>query len=209
MNLLRLRDTNETPPDGYRYIEPADGFRVGPHNSKAGWLEAVKRHKLDNGYPLPENWKEEAEDQLARILPPGWQFFADGSVPNQYVNSRMGMDDVINGTMVLVEFVRQGAPLVDQELAESRGRTCAACYYNAPVAGCAPCRGLSNLVEDVAQQRKTAADAQLQARSCLICKCVSRAHIWLPADVLAKGVTPEMMEIFPDFCWKKAEVGAL
>ena len=151
MNLLKLRNTNEVPPDGYRYTDPNDGFRIGPINGKADWLAAILKHKSDNGYPVESNWAELAEDQLVRILPPGWGFYDDGSLSEMHVDSRMSFDDVINGTKVLVEFVKQGTPLVSQELAESRGRTCSSCYFNQPVAGCAPCRGLSNLVEEVAR----------------------------------------------------------
>lgn len=207
--MLKLRETNETPPDGFRYVHPTDGRRIGPFNSKHDWLAAIRKHYEDNGYPLPEDWKEQAEDQMARVLPPGWGVYPDGRTQEHFVDSRMGFDDVINGTNVFVQFVKQGTPLVDQELAEQRGRICSACYYNQSIAGCAPCRGLSNLVEEVAQMRKTEADSLLQSKSCLVCKCVSRAHIWMPANVLVHGVTGAMMELFPDFCWKKKEIRAL
>jgi hypothetical protein len=203
MSLLRLRDTNEVPPDGYRFVMPENGYRIGPINRKDDWLLAIKKHRDDNGYPSPDNWRELAEDQLARTLPSGWAFYEDGSEPENYVDRRMGFEDIIRGTKVLLEFVRQGAPLVEQKEAERRARICAACYLNLPVHGCAPCVGLANLVEDVAQQRKTEADAQLENSSCGVCRCMSRAQIWLPIDILAKGVSAEMMKLWPyEFCWK-------
>ena len=100
--------------------------------------------------------------------------------------------------------------MVDQELAESRGKTCAACYMNMPAQGCGICQGLSNLVEEVAQGKTTKADPFLASKVCAVCKCVSRAHIWLPIENLKQGVSSEMMEQFPEgHCWKRKEIEAL
>lgn len=211
MSLLKLIDTNTTPPDGYRFIHPEDGYRTGPFNAKADWLLAILKHKEDNGYPVAPDWQAQAEDQLARMLPPGWGYYENGEAPQHFIDARMGYEDVMNGMRVLIEFVRQGAPLVDQQLAESRAKTCSACFYNIRVAGCGTCIGLANIVEEVATNKHTESDGVLEDKSCGICRCVSRAHIWLPADVLAKGVNDGMMELFNEvpWCWKAKEIRAL
>jgi hypothetical protein len=199
--MLRLIPSNETPPDKFRFTHPEDGW-TDIAMDREGWFKAIRKHREDNNYPLPEDWQSQAEDQLCRILPPGWCQQEDGRTPEQFVNARIGFDDIMRATAVFAEEVRQGAPLVSQEVAEARGATCAGCYMRQPVAGCGMCYGLVNLVASVAGAHATKADALLSGKSCLVCKCAAQAQIWLPIDVLAKGVTPEMDELWPPFCWK-------
>lgn len=201
MTLLKLLPSNATPPDKFRYTFREDGFTVLAMD-RDSWLRMIKQHYKDNEYPMPENWIELAEDQLCKLLPPGHCTYEDGSPQKQFVDARIGFHDVVNGTRVLVEFAKQGAPLVDQATAEDRAATCAACFYNIQSSGCGSCLGLLNIVEEVAAGRKTKADAQLAVKSCAICKCISRAHIWLPIDVLEKGIPNDMLSMFPEFCWK-------
>lgn len=206
MSKLRLKEIGriETPPDKLRYKFPQDGHTIMEMDVDS-WFRRIEQHYKDNGYPIPEDWKEIAEDQLCQSLPPGWCEYENGGDPQAFIDARMTMDDVINGTNVLIEFVSQGAPLVDQKLADSRARTCAACYANISAGGCAACKGLAYLVDAVAGTSKTVADDQLQGKSCGVCKCLSRAHVWLPIDVLSKGITPTMNLLWPDHCWKKLE----
>lgn len=218
MSLLRLRETNETPPDGFRYVEPEDGYRIGPHNSKSGWLDAILKHKQDNGYPIPSNWREEAEDQLARILPPGWAFYEDGSMPDYSINTRMSGDTVIAGTKALLDIIRRvvafklfgmDTPIVSRELAESRSLTCSRCPYNIPIEGCFSCTGIANIIADVASGIETPSDPMV--RSCAICGCSNKAQTRIKAEVLRELVTPDQMTMFNGvpWCWKGREISEL
>lgn len=204
--MLRLKEIGkiETPPDKLRYRFQQDGYLVMEMDVDT-WFRKIREHYEDNDIPMPVDWREQVENQLCQSMPPGWCEHENGGDPTVFIDARMTMDDVINGTSVLVEFVKQGSPLVDQSLADSRAKTCAACYANISAGGCAACRGLAYLVDGVAGTRKTVADDQLQGKSCGICKCLSRAHIWLPIDILQKGITPEMQMLWPSYCWKKLE----
>lgn len=205
--MLKLKQTGPetTPPDKLRYRFQQDGHLVLEMDVDT-WFRKIKEHYEHNDYPIPADWKEQAENQLCQSLPPGWCEYENGGDPQTFIDARMTMDDIINGTSVLVEFVKQGSPLVDQSLADSRAKTCAACYANISAGGCAACKGLAYLVDSVAGTRKTAADDLLQGKSCGVCKCLSRAHIWLPIDVLQKGITPDMETLWPkDWCWKWLE----
>lgn len=218
MSLLRLRETNETPPDGLRYVDQNDGYRIGPFNSKKDWFDAILKHKQDNGYPIPANWREEAEDQMARILPPGWAFYGNGEIPPHSVNARMSGQEVLNGTKALLDLIRKvtafklfglETPIVSQELAESRSLTCSRCIMNAPIEGCFSCTGIANVIADVASDIETPADPYL--RSCIICKCSNKAQTRIKAQVLREHVTSEQMELFSGIshCWKFKEISEL
>lgn len=200
---LRLLPLPECPPDKYRYTFPQDGHTVFSF-SKSGWFDEIAKHYRRNQYEMPDDWKEIAEDQLCRLLPPGWCEYPNGGPLPPPVDARIQLDDIMRGTKVFVEFVRQGAPLVDRATAEERGRTCAACYMKASIPGCGACVGVANLVAEATGAQGTKADVQLEGTSCLVCKCSSKAQIWMTKEVLRPGVTREMMDQFPaEFCWKR------
>lgn len=206
--MLRLKPSNVTPPDDFRFVVPQDGFSIRRNNYQ-GWLDAIKRHYIDNNYELPADWIAKAEEQLCKTLPPGWCRYDDGSEPTKFINRRFTFDDALNGTKVLIEFVKQGTPLVSQEEAEARGKTCAACYAALPIPGCSSCKAFANYVAEVAGAKTTKADAMLDSKVCAVCGCSAIANLWIPVEVSQAGVTEEMMALWPEHCWKGAQIRAL
>lgn len=203
MTRLRLLESNVCPPDKFRFTFREDGYTVRCF-AKYSWLAKIRKHAVDNGYVIPT--REEAEDQLCRLLPPGWCEYEDGSPPNFYVNSRITIADVMNGTAVLGAFIAAGLPLVPKEEAEARGKTCAACYANIQIPGCSPCVGLANLVTEIAGSTALEADAFIENKSCVYCKCASRANCWVPVEISERGVSDEVLEQMPEHCWKKRAI---
>lgn len=198
---------NVVPPDRYRY-SVHDGTVIVA-SSRHEWYDAIKNHYRINGYDLPENYKDIAQDQLCRISPPGY-CLAETGVSYTGVNVRIGLDDYMNGTTIFVNIVKSDAPLVDQATANQRAATCAACPANIPVPGCAPCRGLLNLVMSIKGKKTTPADPYL--RACACCKCDNQAQVWVQTEILAKAVTDDQlqeMEKLGDHCWKSKSVRAL
>jgi hypothetical protein len=60
------------------------------------------------------------------------------------------------------------------------------------------------LIKRAVGSRRTSADPFL--KTCAVCKCYNAIQVWFPVEQLAKGVTPQMMELWPDFCWKGQEL---
>lgn len=198
----------ESVPDGFRYTHPETGH-TDRHVHKEVWLKMIRDHLRRMNLPIRDDIDSIAEDQCCRLLPPGFCVYADGSPPEAHVNTRLGIDEIVNGTKVLASFIAQGMPLVEQSVAEERGSTCAACYFNIGAEGCSSCRNLVGVVMEVAGIRKTAADPFLLNKACAVCRCSSQAQIWLPIEILAKGVTDEQMKLFPSHCWKRNGIEAL
>lgn len=205
MSKLRLLQTVETPPDKFRFTFP-DGHTIR-NFSYAGWLQGIKDYAGWNDYPVPS--VEDIESQLCKLLPAGWCAYADGAPPDFYLNNRIGINDVVNGTKVFGSFVAHGMPLVSKAVAEERGKICAGCYANVNIPGCAPCVGLANLVAEVAGSTETSADPLLENKACLYCKCASKANIWVPIEISEAGVSDEVVENMPDYCWKKLSIQQL
>lgn len=208
----------ESVPDGFRYTHPETGH-TDRHIHKEVWLRMIRDHLRRMNLPIPDDIDAIAEDQCCRLLPPGFCVYADGSNPDRYINARIGIDEIVNGTRVLIELTKQAAlsalglaesPLVDQSLAEARAKTCSACYARIHPEGCSSCRNVMELVMSLKGDRKTASDAYLENKACGVCKCAAQAQVWVRADILAKGVTDEHMKMFPEgFCWKRIELEAL
>lgn len=166
-------------------------------------MDAINKYRGDNGFPAVD--QADCIDQLCKILPPGWCTYDTGARPSWYVNTRLDVQDIYNGTKVLGSFYIAGQPLVSKELAASRSAICARCPYNIGVSGCQPCIGLQGLIEGIGGRIKTPSDSSL--KSCGICKCGNLAQTRLPINILAKGVEVDQLEKYPkDFCWKISEL---
>lgn len=208
MNRLTLIQKGKCPPDQFRYRFREDG-RLIKCFSYEGWLSRIQDHRTFNGYQRPDDWIDEAEDQLCRLLPPGWCRQVTGGPPEWYLNTRIGVEDIMRGTRVLASFVAQGAPIVDKSVAQERGAICAGCPFSVTAEGCGPCVGLANLIAEVAGSQSLPSDPVLESKSCVICGCAARAQIWLPIELLAKGVTDAMKPMWPEWCWKGNALKAL
>ena len=205
---LKYVGGNLVPPDGFSVTFSEDGF-VAKATDLTTLFDRVLKHYQDNDYPIPESWKEDAIDQACRLMPPGFCRYEDGNIPDTYINTRIRVEDVANATRVFISWTMGGLNTVEISLAESRAKTCASCYANIPVEGCAPCFGLINIVADVTGNKGTEADGLL--KNCAICHCLNRAQVWVPIEHLAKGVTDQMMKEFKmvPFCWKWQEIEEL
>ncbi len=202
MTRLKLRPTNVTPPDKYFFIVPEDRTKFETFALSDLFLQ-VKAHYERNDYVLPEDWKAIIEDQNCQRLSGEWCEFESGEAFMDGVNTRFGIEDIVNGTRVLASFTMDGAHTEPQEVVEERAKTCARCYMNLAVPGCAACYQLLNVVAIVTGNKGTSHDQFL--KSCAICHCSNKAQVFVPAEHLAKGVTPEQRRQFDRviFCWKR------
>ena len=127
---------------------------------------------------------------------------------------KINLSDVIRGTRVMVAFKLAGSPLVEREEAERRGAICKECHFNQrfdkPCTGICP--ELQTVVNAVVGHQGTHYDQYLNA--CSICACMLQAAIWIPLDIMDKGLTDEMRAQFSKVtikmpsgfeipCWKQ------
>lgn len=208
MTRLRLIPSHETPPDdgsgsgmGFRFTHPETGHKT-QSRSKGEWLAKIIKYRKDNDLPVPDDMEAIAEDQLCQLLPAGLCRYESGEDAKPVTSGRVSVTDVVNGTKVLMHWMLNGQNVVSQAEADARGRTCSNCYFNIPVSGCAACKELLTHVYTAKGQRGTAYDANLDTKSCALCKCSSAAHIWVPIESLALGVSDSLLTKFPEFCWK-------
>ncbi len=192
--MLRLRPSNETPPDKFRF-RFGDGHTVHAFD-KPDWIDKTKKYATDNNYPVPT--VEEMEDQLCRTLSGEW---CSGGDEYSFVSPRFTFDDFLRGMKTLGEFFVKDE-VVDQGTAEARALICSRCVLNMTIPGCHSCVGLANAVVAIKGAKTTKQDHLL--KSCGICLCSNEAQIWLPIETLAKSTSPEMREKYKRVseCWK-------
>lgn len=205
---LRVKVNGRSPPGQWRYTFPQDGTLIMGRSYEA-WKTDIEKHYHRNGYPMPEDWVQQAEDQFCRLMPAGVCVYPDGSLPEVYVHSRVTLEDIVNGTKVLGAWAASGFALVSQEEADRRANICAACYANINVPGCTSCSNIMGMVSEAVGAQKLQADAQLYGKSCAYCHCASAANVWVPVEVSRHGVSDEMLNAMPEHCWKKAAIKEL
>lgn len=191
----------ETPPDYFRFTFP-DGTTI-KQNHRQDWFNKIEAHYRMNGYEMPLDWKEQAENQLCQLLPPGWCRYDTGETAQPLADARITMGDLFRGMEVLLRIAASPDPLVEQAEADRRAAICSGCAMNAHVPGCAPCMKIPDMVAKIAGARTTKYQHLLQ--SCLICKCRNEAQAWIKPEILAKGITYGQHLAFKqiEHCWKK------
>lgn len=198
---------NSVPPDNLRF-QHVDGHQSVACDV-ATWYAKIEKHEKDNGRELAPDWKEAAQDQLCRILPPGWCSYDNGEVPSTFVNVRIGRDEFLRGMKVLTAIAVDDNPIVPQELAESRAKTCASCPANVNIDGCSACSGIANIIASIKGANRTEADPLLKA--CAACGCSNKSQVHIRADLLRKGVDEKQMTELRSipWCWKAKEIDSL
>ena len=118
---------------------------------------------------------------------------------------RMTLSDVINGSRVMMSFVKSGREVVLREEAERRAQICMKCEMNQifPMSCAGLCGPLLDTVKAIVGQQGTQYDGSLH--SCSICACFNQAQIWIPLEILEKGTDENMKKQFSGVpnCWKQ------
>ena len=202
--MQKLIEQNTVPPDGFRYTqaETRTTIRAPDYHNL---FENDKEHRKANNLPLGTFWEAEVEDQLCQQLPAG---FCKQSVPGQVRNvfSRIGWDEVVQGTQTIVDWATKGFAPVDQNLANTRADICSRCYFNVQIGSlCGACGHLQNLASKFTGGRKTTSDPFL--RACSVCKCSLQVKVWTPIESINRGT--KTTSPYPEFCWIRRELATL
>lgn len=186
----------------FEVIDPATKLTITGTTFRMLFNAACASRKA-NSVPEGLGFREEVMDWVCQKYPQECKP-VDFSRPK----TSLSLSDVLRGTHVLVAFKLAGSPLVDSKEAERRAGICAQCKLN--VAFPKPCGGLcgelKTMVDTIIGNVRTPTDNS--NKSCAICRCYTSAHVWLPLDILDKGLTDDMRKQFksvPD-CWKKSEL---
>jgi len=199
---MRLVSLNSVPPGLFRFRHPISGTEQAFHT----WSllrEWVTDHCDANRYPSISD--QEIQQQMCeRFGPDKVKMYCEGDgVTVEGVN--LGWRDILQGTKVLGAFVLAGRPLVSQVEADRRAAICSGCSRN--VGFGKPCGGLcgelQEAVEAIVGHQTTVYDDKLEA--CAVCKCSLKSKVWVPMEFVNIGITDEIKQQLPSFCWQLPE----
>lgn len=198
-------NTSESPPNGWHYVQPESG-RIFHHYAKRPFLDAIRDHRLANEYPISATWVQEIEDEMCRDHPE-W-----GNSVCRRIGAKPGLRllsfaATMSFLQMLGKWVTDGAPYVEQEVAEERAAICASCPNNVySEFGCGNCTTkIQQIISVIGGKRSTLLDDKLH--SCSICSCNLKAAVHFPLESQESNLTPEMKQELNAvlYCWKHYE----
>lgn len=194
MPLLRLFNRQgPCPPEGFRYVDPVDGFVVHAW-AWNDWIPLARAHLSANDRVIPDDLEDQMEDQLCRTLPPGWCQFDDPNRPRP--STQMSWGDVADGGKVVARWMAGGMQVVGKDEANRRALICTRCYLNVNVEGCGACHAA---VDKLTASLSTKYDFALKA--CAACKCLLRAKVHVPIEKVLDTESERVQSMYPEHCW--------
>src|SRR4030095_11672546 len=125
------------PPNGYCYVDPVDGF-VAHGFDYTDWVNQEEKHLSVNGREVPPDLNLQMEEQLCKVLPPGWGRYEDPQRPRP--SHALEWDEIKGGLSTFAKWIAGGCKFVDKEEADRRAAICSRCYLNMKIGGCASCQ---------------------------------------------------------------------
>lgn len=203
---MRLQFPGRVPYGGIYELKRKDLGIVGLGTSFDMLYDSVVRYRKANALPIGLGLSEEIEQLVCEK----YAVECENVDPDLPLKRRLGMDDVVHGTKVLMALKLSGGELVDEQTADRRYSICSRCPLNIffPVPCSGMCPELRNVVTAIIGHK--ADKYSSDRRSCAVCGCFSGSHVWLPYNILEKGLDEQMKRSFKVAheiygCWKVAE----
>lgn len=197
--MIKLKIDNVVPSGGWVYVHPHTGFKI----TAPTWNDLITRirnYRLANGMSLGVNFEEAIGSEICQQQ--GWnEPRCMQEEPTPLKQRVIGMHDVVSFLKVLKHWLIKNPSLVPIEEANRRAQICTTCPYNVNIQGCAGCTNIAGMIFNATGDRETQYDQQL--KNCQICGCVNKVQVWVPKETLDQGLSPEMREDLPNWCWKK------
>lgn len=195
--MLAFSDSSMVPPGGFRYKQPESGL-ILTAGSLLNLVEAVRKHRIANHYPITPTFASEVEHGACREVSAACQ-----EVHSSKAAKMLGVQDVLRLTALIGESMVRGRPTVEPEEAEARAATCVGCKDNLEPIGCGPCqsKAMEAIIGGLIGSKNTSRDLELKA--CRHCGCLNKAQIWVPIDILHRHSAVDSLESLPVHCWKR------
>lgn len=188
-----ILDKNLVPPGTWQYLEESTGYKIKAP-SYQDLIKRIEAHRLSNNLDLSIGWIDKVEAELCKTLPSGRCGPKNPVIkPDERT---VGLRDIKNFMLTVINWKKSGGEFVDQDEAESRASICASCPNNVVIKGCTGCNGLGALaVNKIRKDKRTRQDDKLN--SCKICACMMKVKVHLPLEIMNSNG----LEEFPSHCW--------
>jgi hypothetical protein len=217
---LYYRNPRNRPDKGWKALQPETGTVVEGRT----WFDLqtqVRAYRTANALPLEPNFERQLHGQVCAALPQGersrrCKFEGDGGALPRHLRSWRTSKGVLYGwavaamqvvEQVLSTTVDKKSILVDAQTAQERGRICAMCPENLPVASCWGCGALGSAMRALRGRASVSTENGPALETCDVCGCSNELQTHFNIDLLekirkAQGL-PE--NPYPRWCWKRTE----
>jgi hypothetical protein len=196
---LRLPNTSEVPPGGWKYWVHETNTWVHSWADYDTFKAQVVKHLQANNLPAALNIEDLIQDQICRRLEPGRCQSTDvpmiGGIPAT-------LETFFRGTRTIGAWLLSGESVGEEE-ADRRSMICAHCPLNEGVHGCPSCQmgKIAALVVTYIKQLKQ----YPFLKSCRVCGCALNVKIYVPKAEIVKREPAELRVKYPDHCWMAGE----
>ena len=189
--MLEPVNKNETPPGGYKYLDPRTGIQLND-NSIFGIYPRVSRAWFANDIEFPDNWKAVVDHEIC-LQNPQMESREIGT-PDYHIT----IQDIERFGSSVKNWVAGGMKFVSLEEAEGRAAICVSCHENKPMNVCLGCHGALKWMSERVGWPQTKLDGQLQG--CRRCRCLLRLKVQMPLGTLDNtGIE------YPSHCWQNPQ----
>jgi len=201
IDMALLGNPRQTPPDGWRYVQPETQTAMEDLDGLAALAAIVVQHRKYKG--LPRATHEEAEldiqRQICAAMPPGICRAEPGEdyKPLLDQSRRLTLDKIQSFSLTMFEWVRTGGNFVDEEESLRRAKICLGCPYNKAPSACS-CSPLWALLKSLIPKKRQIDNLHV----CGICGCVNSLKVLLPLPVLKESLRGRDLT-FPSHCWQR------
>ncbi len=203
-----LPNLTNTPPNGWRYVVPETGKRIGPFSGWVQLREQLAAHYKTAGYNMPGDIFERVQTAICDAEPAycGDEDAAPAPLPLMAA-TRHTFHAAVQCLSTLMSHRAGSGERPSLDVQESRARVCAACPENTDVQGCSVCswNTLKGLIEKLAGAKKTSVDAQL--KFCGVCHCSTKAKVATKHEAIWTHMPERQRKALPASCWILTEAG--
>jgi hypothetical protein len=203
-----LPNLTNCPPGGWEYRIPETEKTLTGSNLNE-LLAKLQSQYSGAGYPIPKDIEMKIEEYMCGLdRMKDYCEERSQSIFSKMVSTitRAGelyhtFHAAVQCMKTLISHVGGTGERITQEVAESRGATCAVCPRNLNVSGCKNCNKgvIGQLLQKVVGARATTHDNELMF--CEVCHCNTRAKIWVKHEAIYKHMPEGQKSVLPETCW--------
>lgn len=210
-------------PNGFMFYQPETGWEAPKWQPFETLVSVIIEHRranprfsLSTDRTTVANELDAHNSARLRDMPGGSHYLLEGASDPPNFNTvrrpRQSPDQVVAGAKkvmagvgTILSWLGDGLRPADQETATKRAEVCVSCQINVPNEGIARALNtVGDMLHSIAQAKsemklQTQFDDRLE--SCAACGCVNATKIWVPAEHIKKGITPEVRDKLWEKCW--------
>lgn len=221
-----LKSHQYLPPSGWTYYQPETNWELPANLGFNEAVAAIIQHRLANprfGLATDSEsvsheldvWTETRLRQTYGAKADQWLSGPPAAPPQSFswppLRSRVagaaagGARKTMSSVGTIMSWLGSGLKPVDQTIANSRALICSMCEKNVRSEGIrkaiATIGDTLHAIASAKSDLKLATPYDDKLESCSACGCVAATKVWVPAEHIKKGMTPEVESALSVECW--------